>query len=71
MEQTTNYNEPNCVTKTWWTIKYAVRSWIEWQDAKAWAKKMHPAWLYLAIKGSKEETRDKYRRKILNEYRMI
>ena len=44
-------------------------SWLEWQDAKAWAKQYHPGWLQIAKKSRSEEARAIYRDKILEAYR--
>lgn len=43
--------------------------WLEWQDAKEWAKCYHPGWVQIARKAKHKHTRDAYRRKIVSEYR--
>ena len=62
------YKKISYVRQIWYVIKYAVRSWIEWQDAKAWAKEYHPGWLHLATKSKHMETRQIYRNKIMKAY---
>lgn len=62
------YKKPSYMCQTWWVIKYAVKSWIEWQDMKRWAKEYYPAWLEMAIKGNDAETRQHYKLKIMNAY---
>ena len=57
------------IRQMWYTIKYAVSSWIEWQDAKEWAKEYYPAWVELATKARDEGVRKEYKRKILLAYR--
>lgn len=57
------------VRQIWYTIKYGVRCWIEWQDAKDWADQYHPAWVRLATRARHEETRKIYKQKILLAYR--
>ena len=57
------------IRQLWYTAKYGVHSWLEWQDAKAWAKQYHPAWLEIATKARHEDTRKMYKRKILLAYR--
>lgn len=46
-----------------------LNAWIEWQDAKDWAKEYHPGWLELATKSRSEYIRKEYKRKILLAYR--
>ena len=46
-----------------------VTPWLEWQDAKAWAKQYHPAWVEIATKSKSEEARQYYKDMILNAYR--
>ena len=53
----------------WYAINYAIHSWLEWQDAKHWAKDCHPAWVVIATKARHEETRKEYKQKILCAYR--
>ena len=43
--------------------------WLEWMDAKCWAKEHHPGWLQIARKASGKETRQIYRDKIMKAYR--
>lgn len=63
------YRKTGYIEQIWYVIKYAVRSWFEWQDAKCWAKDIHPGWLHLATKAKSEETRKAYHNKILKAYR--
>ena len=63
------YRKISYPMQIWYVIKYAFRSWIEWQDAKEWAKEYHPAWVELAKKARHEEVRKDYKRKILLAYR--
>ena len=44
-------------------------SWVEWQLAKKWSKKYHPAWLVLATQRKRPEIRETYRKKVLDAYR--
>ena len=46
-----------------------LKSWLEWQDAKAWAKQYHPAWVEIATKSKSEDARDYYKNMILGAYR--
>ena len=50
-------------------IKNYIKSWIEWQNAKAWIKVFHPGWLHLATQRKRPEIRETYRKKILDAYR--
>ena len=43
--------------------------WMEWQEAKEWAKEYHPGWLQIARKAPGKTTRKVYRDKILREYK--
>ena len=52
-----------------YVIKYAISSWVEWNDAKYWAKYIRPSWLYLATKSRNKEVRRLYRGIILKAYR--
>lgn len=63
------YKKIGFVRQTLYMIKYAIHSWNEWQDAKAWAKEYHPGWLEIAKRARHEETRKEYKRKILLAYR--
>ena len=63
------YKKPSYILQTWWVIKYAVNSWLEWLDAKSWAKVYRPAWVQIATKAECEETRTIYRNKILCAYK--
>lgn len=63
------YKKIGCLRQIWYVIKYAVSSWIEWQDAKCWAKDIHPGWVIMATKCRNEETRQYYKIKILAAYR--
>ena len=57
------------IRQIWYTAKYAIESFIEWQDAKDWAKEFHPAWVEIATRARTEDTRTIYRNKILRAYR--
>lgn len=46
-----------------------LKSWLEWQDAKAWANQYHPAWVEIATKSKSDEAREYYRKMILGAYR--
>lgn len=46
-----------------------IAGWFEWQDAKCWAKDIHPGWLQIATKCKNQETRAHYKAKILAAYR--
>lgn len=63
------YRKVSYLEQIWYAIKYAVSSWLEWQDAKAWAKDIRPAWVEIVKRTKNEETRIRYRNKILNAYR--
>ena len=62
------YRKTGYLEQIWYMIKYAVRSWFEWRDAKAWAEAVHPSWVHIATKASCKETRLVYRDKILKAY---
>ena len=64
-----SYRRTGSVEQIWYLIKYRVKSWLEWQDAKCWVKDIHPAWVHLATKAECKETRMIYRDKILKTYR--
>lgn len=55
--------------KVMYAIKNKLESWIEWQDAKDWAKQYHPAWVEIATKSKSEEARAYYKKMILGAYR--
>ena len=55
--------------RIWNKIKRKFYAWLEWQDAKAWAKVYHPAWVEIATKAEGEEARTIYKEKILAAYR--
>ena len=59
----------SCLNKIWNTIGDAVCDWIEWQEAKAWAKKEHPAWVDIATKSKSEDVRKCCKNMILDAYR--
>ena len=50
-------------------FKKWLAEWIEWQDAKDWAKEYHPAWVEIATKSKSEEARAYYKNMILAAYR--
>lgn len=53
----------------WETMKRKFLEWLEWQDAKAWAKEFHPSWVDFSTKSKHEEVRKLYREMILKYYR--
>ena len=63
------YKKIGYMLQIWYAVKYAVRSWLEWQDAKHWAKDCHPAWVVIATKARRENVRKMYKQKILRAYR--
>ena len=63
------YKKVWCAKQLWYIAKYKVKRWLEWQDAKAWAKMYHPAWLHIAENCQTEEVRQYYNAKILCGYR--
>lgn len=65
------YKKTSYLLQLWHMIKYAVTSWIEWQDAKDWAELFRPGWLLLATKAKSNDVRQMYRVKILAAYRGI
>lgn len=51
-------------------FKEMILDWLEWQDAKRWAKRHHSAWAYLATTHKVSAyTRSVYKQKILDAYR--
>jgi hypothetical protein len=58
-----------CVKREADDIGRKLKSWLEWQDAKAWANQYHPAWVEIATKSKSEEAREYYRKMILGAYR--
>lgn len=52
-------------------INNLIQSWLDWQDAKSWARKRHPAWVQLATQYKRPEIRETYRNKILDEYSKV
>ena len=63
------YKKIGPIRQVWYTIKYAIHSWIEWRDALDWANQYHPAWVEIAKRARHEDTRKEYKRKILLAYR--
>lgn len=63
------YQKIGQIGQVWYVLKYMIHQWLEWQDAKCWAREYHPAWVELAAKAPHEETRKEYKRKILCAYR--
>lgn len=63
------YKKIGPIRRAWYSIKYAIQSWIEWRDALDWANQYHPAWVEIAKRARHEETRKEYKRKILLAYR--
>ena len=46
-----------------------IYDWLEWQDAKEWAKDYHPGWVQIARKARRKTTRRIYRDKIMRAYK--
>lgn len=44
-------------------------AWLEWMDAKCWAKEYHPGWVQIATKAKGKTTRKIYREKIMKAFR--
>lgn len=57
------------VVALWQRLTGAIRAWMEWQDAKCWAKKYHPGWLHVVRKCKHKSTQAYYKAKILAAYR--
>ena len=51
------------------TLRERIRDWFEWQDAREWAERYCPGWLYLATQEKRPELREIYRARILEAYR--
>ena len=49
-------------------LRERIYNWLEWQEAKEWAKYYHPGWVQIARKAP-GRTRQVYREKILRAYR--
>ena len=63
------YKKIGYIRQTWYVLKYAVQSWLEWQDIKCWAREYHPAWLEMAVKAKSEDVRQEYKLKLIEAYR--
>lgn len=63
------YKKIGYLRQIWYVIKYGVHGWFEWQDAKCWAKDIHPGWLFIATKAKSPDVRQRYKNKILAAYR--
>lgn len=63
------YKKIGYIRQLWYVLKHTIRSWIERQDAKAWAWVYHPGWLQIATKARNEDTRRVYKQQILLAYR--
>lgn len=63
------YRKIGYIEQIWYVIKFAVTSWLEWQDAKCWAEDFHPGWVQMATKCKNKSTRQYYKLKILAAYR--
>ena len=50
-------------------LREGFNDWLEWQDAKEWAKYYHPGWVEIARKARTRTTRKVYRDRILRAYR--
>lgn len=55
-----------CLVQFWYQH---IDRWLEWQDAKCWARAYHPGWLHCVRKCKHKETRERYKEKILAGYR--
>ncbi len=51
-------------------LRELFNEWMEWQDAKCWAKEFHPGWVQIATKAKGKTTRQIYRDKITKAYRV-
>lgn len=51
-------------------VERTIKSWLEWQKAKTWAKLVHSSWVYLATQQKRPEIRRTYRKKILEAYKI-
>lgn len=58
----------NWAKALYYRVLESIRAWNEWQDAKCWAYEFHPGWVHLATRAKTEETRKKYRDKIMLAY---
>jgi hypothetical protein len=58
----------HCITNAFGVIKTNLRELSEWEEAKEWAKTMHPNWVRLATQTQRPEIRETYRQKILRGY---
>ena len=50
-------------------LRERLYNWLEYQEAKEWAKFYHPGWLQIAKKARTKRTRLTYKDKILKAYR--
>lgn len=50
-------------------LRERLYNWLEYQEAKEWAKFYHPGWLQIARKAPTRTTRKVYRDRILRAYR--
>ena len=50
-------------------LRELLYEWMEWQDAKSWAKEYHPGWVHIARKARRKTTRRIYRDKIIRAYK--
>ena len=63
------YRKVSSLAQICHVLKYKVESWLEWQDAKAWAKYYHPAWVEIVKRTKSEAARAYYKKMILDAYR--
>ena len=49
-------------------LRDLLNEWLEWMDAKCWAKEHHPGWLQIARKAKTTKVRQIYRDKIMKAY---
>ena len=63
------YRKVKSMEQIVYIIKHSVSAWIEWHDAKCWAKEYHPSWVVIAQRAESKEVREIYRSKIISAYR--
>lgn len=64
------YQKIGQIGQVWYVLKYMIHQWLEWQDAKYWARDFHPAWVVLATSRKvSDSTRKAYKERILSAYR--
>lgn len=59
-----------CPIVAWYErITFRINAWLEWEDAKCWAREYHPGWLHCFKKCKHKATQAHYKAKILAAYR--